>query len=142
MSEIKNEQNVVVGGISFSPSEIEAMQQHGGNFSGVAGGAPAVFTAPQAVDISTPAGKALRPAVAGNETHDNKGERISRPSPRLAKRLDDTKARQQQQKEERKRQEELSVLEPEALRRDLEFLRRTVKRLEKTVAELKSNATS
>ena len=134
----KNTENITVGGIEFDENAL-AILRDGGSLSGVVGEGPTVIPATRSVDISTPAGHNLRPAIRGNETHDNKGERISRPSPRLAKRLDNTKALQQQQKEDRKRQEELSVLEPEALRRDIEFLRRTVKRLEKTVAELKSN---
>ena len=79
----------------------------------------------------------LRPQIGGHTA--GKGK-IDRPSPRLAKALDDTKHRQELAKADRKRQEEAKALHPEALRRDLEALRRQVKRLEKLVKEGTSNA--
>ena len=137
----KNAENLTVGGITFSSDEI-AFLKEGGSLSGNASEGSTVFNATRAVDISEPAGHNLRPAISGNETHDNRGARISRPSSRLAAKLDDTKHRQELAKADRKRAEELSVLEPTALRRDLEYLRREVKRLTKEVKELKANEAS
>ena len=141
MSTSKNAENLTVGGISFSPDEI-AFLQEGGSLSGNASEGSTVFNATRAVDISEPAGHNLRPAISGNDSHDNRGARISRPSKNLAAKLDDTKHRQELAKADRKRAEELSVLEPTALRRDLEYLRREVKRLTKEVKELKANEAS
>ena len=131
MSENTNSNNLTVGGISFSPEEIELMRQ-GGNVSGAAGGAPVVLSASQAVDITEPAGKGLRPQIGGHEAGK---EKISRPSSRLAQRLDDTKDRAQAAKELKAQHEVAAALQPESLRRDLEALRRQVKRLEKQLKE-------
>ena len=107
--------------------------QQGGNVSGAAGSAPVVISATQAVDITEPAGKGLRPQIGGHEAGK---EKISRPSPRLAKALDDTKERAAQAKELKAQHELAAALQPEALRRDLEALRRQVKRLEKQLREV------
>ena len=99
-----------------------------------------VRQAPTSVDVTQRSAKGVRPNITGNP-HDVSGDRIDRPSPRLAARLDDTKLRQEIATDTKKRQVEAAALQPEALRRDLEALRRSVKRLEKALKEA-NNATA
>jgi hypothetical protein len=121
-----------VGGIHFTEEQMESMR-NGAPLSGsTSDGRASTYQAPRSVDVSLPQEKGLRPQIGG---HTSGKEKIDRPSPRLAKALDDTKHRQELAKQDKKRQEEAAALQPEALRRDLEALRRQVKRLEKAVKE-------
>ena len=120
-----------IGGIQFTEEQMESMR-NGEPLSGsTSDGRATTITAARSVDIAFQE-KGLRPQIGGHTA--GKGK-IERPSPRLAKALDDTKHRQELAKADRKRQEEAKALHPEALRRDLEALRRQVKRLEKQLKE-------
>ena len=125
-------ESINVGGISFSEEQIQAMRDGAPLSGSTSDGRASTFQATRSVDVSLPQEKGLRPQIGGHTTGK---EKISRPSPRLAKALDDTKHRQEAAKQDKKRQEEAAALQPEALRRDLEALRRQVKRLEKQLKE-------
>lgn len=128
---------------NLSKEQIESMvnnpgENHGGSLGEGAGG-PIKLTAESRVDITTPAARAVRPRVSGN----NSGieERIRRPSPRLSERL--SAGFNQQQLESRQESEAARQKAEEGdtsiISARLSYLERKIKQQSAEITKLKKS---
>jgi hypothetical protein len=131
--------NLPIEGLSEADVQF-LIDNPGTNLSGRMGESPKAFSPTQSHSISSGASN-VRPRVRGNETHDVRGAKISRPSASFPQRLADgdealrAKAAAQKAAEEERR--ELSDIDRILSR--ISYLERTVKSQAKTIKELKSN---
>lgn len=125
----------------LSEADIEFLVNNpGANLSGRMGEAPKSFSPTQTHSINSGASN-VRPRVRGNETHDVRGAKISRPSASFPQRLaagdEALRAKAAAQKAAEEEHKELTDLDRIVAR--ISYLERTVKSQAKTIKELKSN---
>ena len=128
--------NTNVGGVEFSPAQIEAMKA-GVPISGTLSGGiedPSVVTPRNSVKISGH-GKDIRPNLNGNTPNDGL---INNLSPEFGKRLGDSAINERKAflEEQEAQREQKASLTPQALKRDLSAAQRAIRRLERQVKEL------
>lgn len=123
---------------NLSPEQIKEMiATPGQTFGGSVGEEATSFRSRTHVDISNTAAKGVRPNVPGNEMHDVTAGRITRPSSRLAERLDEGHQEQQAAiKAAAAEAKALEALNPTSFDARIAFLERAVKRIEKSLKAL------
>ena len=102
-----------------------------------AGASSTSFKPRSHVSIDNRADKGVRPRVTGNNDHDETGDRINRPSPKLAERLNEGHNRAMDEiKADAQQKEDAKALTNEALNSRVAYLERTLKKVQSQLRKL------